>query len=271
MPQINTPTRTSKPWKLVWHDEFTGRIGSRPRGTRWTYDIGNEGWGNKELEVYTDHRENAHIVADPDAGGGKALAITALRTAAGGYTSARLKTQDRCEWTYGRFEGRIKIPGSPGCSVASCQGVWPAFWLLGNDIETKNWPRCGEIDIMEWIGSEPGKLHATLHGPGYCGDKGLHGVVALPARRRYHGEYHVFAVEWSASVIQWFLDGVLYHTVARADLPAGKKWVFDHPFFLIINLAIGGSWPGYPTDATLFPQSLHVDYIRVYEANCLEP
>jgi beta-glucanase (GH16 family) len=137
--------------------------------------------------------------------------------------------------------------------------------MLGNDIGTAGWPACGEIDIMENIGREPSAVHGTLHGPGYSGAGGLGAAYNLPAGQRFADEYHLYAVEWEPEAIRWKVDGRLHRTWTPADLPAGKKWVFDHPFFLLLNVAVGGYWPGNPDATTAFPQQMHVDYVRVYE------
>jgi len=242
---------------LLWQDEFNQPAGTGPDPAKWTHDLGQNGWGNAELENYTDSRENSFVVDDPAATDGKALVIRAVRTAEGGYTSARLKTQGKYAATHGRIEARMKLPFG--------QGVWPAFWMLGVSIDTIQWPTCGEIDIMEVPGHEPGKLHSTIHGPGYSGQKGISRFTELPVGSTFSDAYHVFAVNWVPGKIEWLLDGRVFHTCTPASLPAGSKWVFDDaPFFLLLNLAIGGHWPGYPDATTRFPQELRVDYVRVY-------
>jgi beta-glucanase (GH16 family) len=242
---------------LVWSDEFDQAEGTAPDPSKWNYDLGGGGWGNQELEVYTDARENSAIAADPDATDGKALAIRAVRTAAGGYTSARLKTQGLFTTTYGRVEARLKLPHG--------QGLWPAFWMLGNNIGVVGWPTCGEIDIMENLGQDPTRIYGTLHGPGYSGSQGLQGSYTLPGGQLFSDGYHVFAVDWSPGLIEWSVDGHVYHTRTPAMIPAGTQWVFNNaPFFLIMNFAVGGAWPGNPDATTSFPQTLYVDYVRVY-------
>jgi len=158
---------------------------------------------------------------------------------------------------YGRFEARIKVPAG--------QGIWPAFWLLGTNISSVQWPACGEIDIMENIGKEPGTIHGTAHGPGYSAGKGISGPTVLPAGRSFAGDFHTFAVECEPKRITWFLDGHSYFTVTPANLPKNAAWVFDQPKFLLLNLAIGGKWPGNPDSTTRFPQRMIVEYVRVYE------
>lgn len=241
----------------AWQDEFDQPAGAAPDPARWVHDLGASGWGNAELQDYTAARENSFVTEDPDATNGKALVIRAVRTAAGGYTSARLKTQGRYGARFGRIEARMKLPRG--------QGIWPAFWMLGEPFATAGWPECGEIDIVEVLGHEPHKLYGTLHGPGYSASAGVTGHITLPPGPSLSDRYHVYAVDWEPGRITWLLDGKPYHTVTPADLPPGGRWVFDDaPFFLILNLAVGGRWPGYPDATTTFPQELRVDYVRVY-------
>ena len=240
-------TLTQPPgWVLDWHDEFDGRTLDR---TTWLPETGGNGWGNQELQFYTDRPDNVRV----DGGN---LVIEARKEDHGGrhYTSARIKTAGKIERTYGRYEARIKIPRG--------QGIWPAFWMLGADIGQAGWPRCGEIDIMENIGREPDLVHGTLHGPGYSGAKAI-GKPQRLDKGTYADDYHVYAVEWEPRVIRWYRDGILYHT-ARSDTVTGD-WVFEHPFFMILNLAVGGAWPGNPDATTAFPQQMLVDYVRVYK------
>ncbi len=254
------PTTTPPPggsFSLAWSDEFEGPNGALLDATKWTLETGGGGWGNQELETYTDRASNASL------NGEGSLAIRALREAFTGadgisreYTSARLKTQGKLEQAYGRFEARLKIPRG--------QGLWPAFWMLGADIPVAGWPRCGEIDVMENIGREPSTVHGTVHGPGYSGGNGIGAAFTLSGAARFADDFHVFAVEWEPAAIRWYVDGTLYQTRTPADLPAGQRWAFDHPFFLLLNVAVGGSWPGNPDATTVFPQTMLVDYVRVY-------
>jgi len=218
-------------------------------------ETGGGGWSNHELESYTNRAPNAHVQNGN-------LVITAKKEIYKGtdgitrqYTSARLKTLGLFEQKYGRLEARIKIPRG--------QGVWPAFWMLGNNIGTVDWPDCGEIDIMENVGKEPDKVYGTIHGPGYWGGNGLGGSYTLPSGK-FADNFHVFAVEWEPSTVRFYVDGNLYETRTPADLPAGKAWVFDHPFFILLNVAVGGDWPGSPDRTTIFPQQMLVDYVKVY-------
>lgn len=248
---------TSVPLSIVWQDEFNQPAGTGPDPGKWVHDLGNNGWGNQELQTYTDSRENSFVTDDPEATGGRALVLQAVRTPAGGYTSARLTTQGRFTVAGGRIEARLKLPQG--------QGIWPAFWMLGANINEVPWPACGEIDVMEMVGHLPGTLHGTLHGPGYSGAHGITRPTVLPDGAIFAGTYHVFAVDWRPGRIDWLLDGRVYHTLTPADLPAGAKWVFDDaPFFLLLNLAVGGKWPGYPDATTRLPQEFRVDYVRVY-------
>jgi hypothetical protein len=157
----------------------------------------------------------------------------------------------------GLLKARIKIPFG--------QGIWPAFWMLGESFGEVDWPACGEIDIMENIGREPGIVHGTVHGPGYSGANGISGLSALPEGRAMKDEFHIFAVEWQPGVIRWYMDNHLYFEVMQVRLPKGTSWPFDHPFFLLLNMAIGGEWPGGPDDTTVFPQVMLIDFVRVYQ------
>jgi beta-glucanase (GH16 family) len=237
-------------WTLTWSDEFNGPKNSVPDQAKWAYDLGAGGWGNHELEEYSDKKENVFL------DGRGHLAIRAVRLESGRITSGRLKTQGRFEVQYGRIEARIKIPYG--------QGIWPAFWMLGKTFSTAGWPRCGEIDIMENIGKEASTIHGTVHGPGYSGAEGVTAQVSLEGHSRFTGRFHVFAAEWSPDVIVFSLDGRSYARVRRDSLRVGAPWVFDQPFFLLLNLAIGGDWPGNPDSTTQFPQTMLVDWVRVW-------
>ena len=233
-------------WTLSWHDEFdTKKIDSEI----WTFDLGAGGWGNGEAEYYTNRPENARIEKGM-------LVIEARQEKYEGsyYTSARLKTQDLQEVLYGRVEARIKVP--------SGLGLWPAFWMLGSDFDGTNWPDCGEIDIMEHIGKEPDLILGTLHGPGYSGALGK----SQWNRQNYNiaDEFHTYAIEWEADQIRWYYDDIEYFKVNRTDLN-DNKWVFDKPFFVILNLALGGTLPGPIGLDTEFPAQMYVDYVRVYQ------
>ena len=246
-------------WTLIWNDEFNGRAGKIPDSTQWGYDLGGGGWGNGELEYYTDKAGNAST------NGKGQLVITADKVnpsetdlscwyGACQYTSARLLTKDKFSFTYGRAEARIKVPYG--------QGIWPAFWMLGEDIDTNPWPNCGEIDIMEIIGKDPSIVHGTVHGPGYSGTNGFGGSFTLSSGA-FNDDFHIFAIEWEPNEIRWTIDGQQYFSATPEQV--NGDWVYNHPFFLVLNLAVGGNWPGLPNDSTVFPQTLQVDYVRIYQ------
>ena len=243
-------TEPDPDWTLVWSDEFDGPAGQLPNPANWVFDIGTD-WGNRQLEFDTDRPENVSLDGEGN------LAITARRESYGGsaYTSGRIKTQGLFEQAYGRFEARIRLPVG--------QGIWPAFWLLGSDFDTVGWPECGEIDVMEYRGQEPTIVHGTVHGPGYSAGGGLTGRYLLTGDRFDTG-FHEFAIEWTDERIVWFVNGERYHAVDRSD-PTGL-WVFDHPFFILLNVAVGGNFVGPPGESTNFPQSMLVDWVRVYRA-----
>lgn len=244
-------------WKLIWSDEFDQPNGSSPDANKWVFETGAGGWGNGELQYYTSRTNNARVENGQ-------LVIEAKQESFSGssYTSARLKTQGKWSWTYGRFEARIKIPRT--------QGIWPAFWMLGTNISSGvGWPGCGEIDIMENVGFEPTQVHGTIHGPGYSGGAGIGGAMALPGNPAFADDFHVYAVEWTTNQIKWFVDGYQYFSSTPASLPAGSAWVFKAPQFLLLNVAVGGVWPGNPDGTTIFPQRMLVDYVRVYSATNL--
>ncbi len=236
--------------QLVWQDEFDGSAGQLPDAAKWSFDVGTD-WGNAQLEYDTNRAENVSL------DGAGHLAITARQEAYLGraYTSGRIQTSGKFAQAGGRFEARLRVPTG--------QGMWPAFWLLGADFATTGWPACGEIDVMEYRGQQPAIVHGSLHGPGYSGGSAVTRSYTSPGGS-LADDFHVYAVEWSATEIQWSLDGQPYQTVRPADLPGGAAWVFDKPFFVILNLAVGGNFVGPPNGTTAFPQSLLVDYVRVY-------
>lgn len=246
--------------KLTFQDEFNQTANSPVDSSKWTTEIGGKGWGNQELQYYTDS------IANTFHNGNGSLVIKAIRLdppltlscwyGPCQYTSGRLITKGKFDLKFGRFEARIKIPQG--------QGIWPAFWLLGNNIDNVGWPQSGEIDIMENIGREPSIVHGTIHGPGYSGGSGIGAPYTLPKNQTFAADYHVYAIEWSSKEIRWYVDGKLYQTLKPQNLPAGTTWVFDHPFFLLLNVAVGGGWPGNPDHTTTFPQMMLVDYVRVY-------
>lgn len=243
------PSASGPPWRLTWSDEFAGEADARPDPARWSYDLGASGWGNGELQEYTAAPANAGL----DGRGN--LAIVA-RHEGGRFTSARLKTQDRYAQRYGRIEARMRLPQG--------RGIWSAFWMLGVKIGEVGWPDSGEIDIMENVGHEPSVLHASLHGPGFSANNSLTASNTLPAGA-WHERFHVFAAEWSPRSVAFFADGAEYARFRPVNVPAGGRWVFDHPFFVLLNVAVGGNWPGAPDGSTRFPQTMLVDYLRLYQ------
>ena len=259
--QATTTTTTTTPppltYQLVWSDEFGGADGSAPDPSKWAIQTGGGGWGNNELESYTARPSNVQV-------SGGNLVITAVKedyTGADGiarhYTSARLQTKGLFSQKYGRFEARIQVPKG--------QGMWPAFWMLGNNIDTAGWPACGETDIMENIGKEPSMVHGTLHAPGYP-PEGYTAAYTLPSGQVLGDGFHVFAAEWDPQTIRLYVDGNLYATDTQSASPAPSSWPFDsQPFFMLLNVAVGGAWPGDPDATTQFPQQMLVDYVRVYQ------
>jgi beta-glucanase (GH16 family) len=241
-----------KNWTLVWADEFNGDLGTSPDSTKWTYDIGrgDNGWGNQELQSYTKRPSNVSM------NGKGELEITARRESFGGadFTSSRIKTQGLFSQTYGRYEARLKTPFGPG--------IWPAFWMLGANIKDVPWPKCGEIDIMELRGQEPNIIHGSIHGPGYSGGAAITKGYGLQ-NNRFDNEFHVFAVEWEENKIDFYVDDYLYHRIEKSSVPG--EWVYNNPFFLIFNIAVGGNYVGFPTASTPFPQKMIIDYVRVYK------
>ncbi|WP_407703285.1 ricin-type beta-trefoil lectin domain protein [Streptomyces solincola] len=244
------------PLAVTFEDTFDGPAGSAVNGSRWQTETGDN-VANHERQFYTAGNANAAL------NGQGQLAITARRENPGNYqcwygrceyTSARLNTAGRFTTTYGRVEARMKVPRG--------QGMWPAFWMLGNDIGQVGWPNSGEIDIMENVGFEPRTVHGTLHGPGYSGSGGIGAGYTLPGGQNFADAFHTFAVDWSPGAVTWSVDGTVYQRRTPADL-GGRQWVFDKPFFLILNLAVGGYWPGDPDGSTAFPQQLLVDHVRV--------
>jgi beta-glucanase (GH16 family) len=249
-------------WQLTWADEFNAPNGSSPDPAKWNIVTGGKGFGNNELETYTARPANIH---HQDGN----LVITAQKEDLTGpdgvlrhYTSARISTQNHFTQKYGRFEARIQLPTG--------KGIWPAFWLLGDDHNTNHWPDCGEIDILETIGA-PNTMYSTIHGPGYSGSKGPSTKYVLPAGQQVDNAFHLYAVEWAPNDIKFFFDDHLIVERTPADLPPNTKWVYDHPFYLLLNLAVGGNWPGNPDDTTTFPQQMLVDYVRVYSRASAPP
>ena len=241
---------------LIWSEEFDGAAGAPVDPDRWQPEIGGHGWGNAELQYYTGDGENASL----DGAGNLAILVRRsdpqLRERRYGgceYTSARLVSKDRVAFTYGLVQARIRLPTG--------RGIWPAFWMLGQDIDDVGWPQCGEIDVMENVGQDSTVVHGAVHGPGYAGRAGI--TASHDAGSSLAGDFHVYSVSWEPDRIRWYLDDQLYSTVTPADL-RGNLWMFDHEFFLLLNVAVGGTFPGNPDDSVTFPQTMLVDYVRVY-------
>jgi beta-glucanase (GH16 family) len=247
-----------KGWVLAWADEFNGADGAPADPAKWTALVGGDGWGNAEREYYTAESANVHQQ-------GGSLEITASTAGIEGkscwygpctHTSARLETKGKFEQKYGRVEARIQIPRG--------QGTWSAFWMLGANIDAVSWPACGEVDIMENVGKEPKLVHGSMHGPGYAGGGALTHEYALPSGVAFAADYHLYAVEWDAKGARFYVDDALYETRAPEDAPSGATWAYDHPFYLLLNLAVGGTWPGDPDATTEFPATMKIDYVRAY-------
>jgi len=240
---------------LVWQDEFNVDGSVNPE--LWSYDIGTgaeiglPGWGNNELQYYTDRPENIKVE-------GGMLHITARKESfeGSGYTSAKIHTRGKFETKYGRFEARIQLPFG--------QGIWPAFWLLGDDSDgTVIWPQVGEIDIMEYRGQQPTVIHGSVHGPGYSAGRAVTKAYQLPSGRFDTG-FYVFAIEWGPDFIEFYVDDVMYNVITPGDV-GNNEWVFnDNTFYIIMNVAVGGTFVGSPNNSTPFPQTMLVDYVRVY-------
>lgn len=239
-----TPTSYAG-YDLVWADEFDGPSIDE---NNWKHEMGNHGWGNSELQNYTASPENSYI------SDGK-LIIEAIKESSGGsqYSSARMISAGMQEFKYGRIDIRAKLPEG--------QGIWPALWMLGGDFWSNGWPACGEIDIMEIIGSEPSTLHGTIHWDNN-GTKADFGGSTTLSSGKFSDEYHVFTIIWDEQEIKWLLDDQQYHS---ADISPGALNEFKQPFFFIFNIAVGGNWPGSPDASTVFPQRMFVDYIRVFQ------
>jgi beta-glucanase (GH16 family) len=242
---------------LIWADEFRGQAGTSPDPAKWSFDTGGNGWGNEELEYYTARRSNAALDGHGD------LVITARAETYTGndhvsrsYTSARLKTAGRFATRYGRIEARIRLPEG--------RGLWPAFWALGSDIESVGWPASGEIDMMESLGDEPFTLYGSIHGPQLGQPRGYALTAPMTSSSSLASNFHIYGVDWSPNAIVFTFDGKPYATRTPASLSAGQSWVFNKPFFLLLNLAVGGDWPGPPGPSTPFPAQMVVNWVRVY-------
>ena len=259
-----SPPATPALWVQVWSDEFDGPVGTRVDAAKWTYDVGdgcqqgNCGWGNNEKEYYTDAVENVALNGQGQLAIVARTASTALTCYYGPcrYTSGKITTRGLMDVTPpGRVEARIKLSAG--------QGLWPAFWMLGSDIATTSWPACGELDIMENKGSQPTISSSAVHGPGYSGGDALFHVQPLQSGS-LASDFHTFAVEWDSNGAKFFVDGVPHYFVTRANVQQHGPFVFDKPFFVILNLAVGGHFDGDPASDAIFPATMLVDYVRVF-------
>ena len=242
---LNTPKNVIPEipgYTLVWNDEFDGTAIDL---SKWSREVNGDGGGNNELQYYTNLAENSFVENGT-------LVIQAFKKNYLGkeYTSARMRTLNKGDWTYGRFDIRAKLPYG--------QGLWPAIWMLPSDWVYGGWPTSGEIDIMEMLGHQPYKIYGTIHyGPSYPNNQKSGGSFSLPSGL-FSSDYHVFSIEWDSTGIRWLMDGYKYHTEIH-----GKP--FDQRFHMLLNVAVGGNWPGNPDQTTSFPQRMYVDYVRVYK------
>ena len=259
---------TKKPvLKLLWHQEFAGKAGAAPNSKVFNYDLGGGGWGNLEHEAYVE--ENARLDGSkqgnlvikatrytPDLGGLYYSCPINTQGSACEFLSSRLQTSGKVAFQYGQVSARIRMPAG--------DGVWPAFWMLGTDINNNQWPNCGEIDIVETRGDQyPTTVFGTAHGPGYSGENGIVSTANTP--KSLSAGYHVYSVIWLRNKIQWLIDGKVYHTVTPAK--TGSNYVFNKPFFLIMNLAMGGNFVGGPIDPSLQSAQMSIDWVRYYSYN----
>jgi beta-glucanase (GH16 family) len=255
---------TAQNWTLVWSDEFNGPAGSAPDPSIWKFETGNNnGWGNNELEYYCPPTNNTPpcSTATPNIymDGTGNLVIKAINQS-GTWTSGRMKTEGLESFQYGRIEARMKLPVGAG--------IWPAFWMLGTNIGSAGWPTCGEQDIMEWVPKyTPTTTSSTIHGPGYSGGNGIGSKFTFPSGGRVDNAFHTYGVIWSQNKMQFYRDDYTqpFFTVTPANIPGGTQWVYNHPFFILLNLAMGGGFPGNPDGTTPNPAMVLVDYVRVYE------
>lgn len=250
-------------WTQVWSEEFNEPAGTPPNPEYWSYELGDgtvngiPGWGNDEFQYYTDDPANAAT----DGNGNMVLTVREADSSQEcyygpcDYTSARLISWRKAEFAYGRIESRIRVPEGEA-------GLWPAFWSLGTDIDVVGWPQTGEIDFMEYVSRLPNEIFGTIHGPGYSGGQSYGNVYDFG--QPVYNDYHTFTIEWQPDYMEWYVDGILYHTAMPADV-APNEWVFNDPVFLLLNVAIGGNFGGTIDPNLQLPQSMAVDYIRVYQ------
>jgi beta-glucanase (GH16 family) len=235
-------------YTLKWNDEFNGTSIDQ---NNWGYDLGASGWGNNELQNYTSLNANSYIANG-------SLVIEAIKGPNGNYTSARMITKGKRTFQYGRIDIRAKLPKG--------QGIWPALWMLGTNIDNVGWPACGEIDIMEYLGHQTSTVHGTAH----WGAQGSTSSQSSSSRfdltsGNFYEKFHVFSIIWEANRIRWYMDDQLFHTVTTTTTNGAANWRFNQEFFFIFNIAVGGNWPGYPDATTQFPQKMFVDYVRVFQ------
>ncbi len=245
---FNEPVK-KEGWNLIWADEFSE---AQLDTTKWNQEVNGDGGGNNELQYYTKSKANTYIIHN------KYLVIKAIKQNYKGkfYTSGRLNTRYKANWTYGRFDIRAKTPVQ--------QGVWPAIWMLPTDYVYGTWPQSGEIDIMESIGHQPKRCYGTIHfGQPWPNNSHLGDTIEVK-QGDLSTAFHVYSVEWEPNEVRWYLDGVLYNTKKNTDV-VPQRWPFDQNFHMILNLAIGGDWPGPPDENTTFPKYMFVDYVRVYK------
>jgi beta-glucanase (GH16 family) len=248
--------------RLVWSDEFNGATApAAPDSANWEYVTGNGESGGEQIYCKFDSTQlpcnptapNSHVGADGN------LHIIVQKTSGGVYTSAFLQTKKLRSFRYGRIEARMKLPAG--------QGMWPAFWLLGDNISQVSWPRCGEIDIMENLGRQPGRIYGTLHAAGYA-SPGHGKTYDLPRHRPFADGFHIFGAIWSPKKIQLYVDSPtnIYATFTAAELSATEEWPFDTgKFYIVLNTAVGGNWGGSPNATTMTPSDMLIDYVRVYQ------
>jgi beta-glucanase (GH16 family) len=243
-------TLPDRNYELVWSDDFVGDSGALADSTKWAYDLGTgqNGWGNNELQSYTKKPENISLDGQGN------LHITAIKSTGGDYSSARIKTEGIFYQKFGRIEARIKTPTGTG--------IWPAFWMLGSNINQVGWPACGEIDIMEQKGSKSDVTYSSLHGPGYSGGQAITTPYGL-RYARFDTDFHIYSVDWGENFVDFFVDNFLFKRLTPEDVTG--QWVYNNTFFVILNVAVGGSFVGPPNANTPFPQSMIVDYVKVYK------
>ena len=244
----------NNPAILIWSDEFT--IDGTPDATKWSFDIGDHGWGNNELQYYTKELRNARVE-----NGTLIIETHADSTMEKGYTSARLVTKGKAAWTYGYLEIKAKLPAGVG--------TWPAIWMLTETNPYGGWPKSGEIDIMEHVGYDPSVIHGTVHTEAFNHSIGTD-VGEVRSISDFNTEFHTYAINWSSEKIDFFIDDALYFTFENSK-KGTAEWPFDHPFHLILNIAVGGNWGGQKgVDPAIWPQRMEVDYVRVYDKKPLK-